>query len=305
MIKNANRIAVAGIIIASLGIISPIVWDIVKNKTSISIIKEYSSSLLSNNIANEKIEIKYDGKNIDNISKTQFTIKNTGRTPIISSDIVSPIKIGLANGNILDSSIEKLLPQNITTTLNINNDNIKLSFDLLNPGDIIIIDILSDSNNAIYTCQSRIKNISTIKIEESRVKYKIVKRIDWTFILVMPITLFCIFALVCYLISGDKKKRNIALNRLNSYEYVKNNIITGNDLFKCINDITITDTNSKFILRNLRTKVDTNFDESNKNTYINQIVNILNKDKIFEIRLVFVLLILLLSGVSYCIQYFI
>lgn len=97
------------------------------------------------------------------LSKSTFIIENTGNKPILTNDIVTPIKIEIPNKvSILDSIIELKNPDNLDASLNVRNNVVTVGFSLLNPSDKIYLGILTDNNDYTFTASARIAGVSQV-----------------------------------------------------------------------------------------------------------------------------------------------
>ena len=155
------------ILIPVIGIVAPIVWDWWTSNFELTIEQNQPTVLVEKKGKISELEIIYKEKTIDNLSKTTFKLQNTGRKPIMASDFVEPLIIKPINSNILQASIETQYPNNLKSTLAHSSNNLTIGLRLLNPGDFIVISLLTDNKTPLFYTTARIKNISSLKLEQA------------------------------------------------------------------------------------------------------------------------------------------
>lgn len=207
--KNKSRFSITliGLIIAMLGIIAPISWDWWSKKSELSLTKDQNVSLIEKKTGVDGLSITYLGHEIDTLSKLVFTLKNTGRTPIEETDLVSPPTLKITQGELLNASIESMSPENIGSTIKKSGNSISIKFPLLNPDDSITFSILLSDRNPKYEVESRIKNISKITSLDEKDQIKI--RSSFGFSVYITGTLIILFfvVLIGLLTEIPRKKR--------------------------------------------------------------------------------------------------
>ncbi|MGB4074426.1 hypothetical protein [Pseudomonas sp.] len=166
-------LTLAGLALATLGIITPITWDWWNTKSDLTITKEQRVNLIEQKTSVDGLKITYLGRDIESLSKIVFTLKNTGRTPIESSDLVSPPTLEITDGELLNASIEIMEPENLGSTITQNGNTVSIKFPLLNPEDFIKFSILVSGQSFSYKIESRIKNISKITSLDEKDQIKI------------------------------------------------------------------------------------------------------------------------------------
>ena len=123
--KNHKIVTMLGLLIAFAGVIVPILRDYVNSRALLQIQVISNTKIIGKVEEFDNIEVIYDGKKYDSISKVEFLLINLGRTPI-TNDItkVQPyISLG-PEVNILQTKITKTVPDKITCSLKINKDSI-------------------------------------------------------------------------------------------------------------------------------------------------------------------------------------
>lgn len=302
--RNKNTIGLITLLIAIIGIVSPILWDNFKNRTEITVSLLYNSTLLKDNISLPDLSVTYKGNSIINITKAEFSIKNTGKVPILSSDIISPISLIPDKGQIIASQIERSIPDNLISHVYIDNKNSNVDFDLLNPGDAIFVNILVNSGDVKFTTAARIKNISNIKMIDESHSYKMVKNIDWLFIVVSLGTVISILGLIAFLSSLNNGNDKIIAN-LSNNDYIRKNIFSKEQYISYIEQFIITDEKQKNEFIKLKNDIENNWSEQNVFDFTTKILKIFNKENYSNMGMIFILLVFSILGIYFCVRYFI
>ena len=216
-IKN-NGISVTsiGFLIASLGVIVPILWDWWKSSSEIALTIEHTATIVEKKDDVEKLVILYGSKQINTLSKTSFELKNTGRTAIVSEDLISNPKISLQEGNILEAEINHTIPKNIDKNLSFIGNDVNIEFKLLNPGDLIKFSILSDINLPRFEVSARIKNVKEIKVIDGETQIKVSGNISFLVYIVAAVSF--LFFIVFFLLLTEIPKLRRQLNAINNLE---------------------------------------------------------------------------------------
>ena len=166
--QKLGLVTVAGLIIAGVGIIAPILWDQYKTKAAIEV------RLLSNSVVAtpsrelEKLQFFYDGNPVPSLSRIELALTNTGRTPIRQEDIVSPVTLRIRNARILEARINRLVPADLAIThgFNASQDGIEFQFPLLNPGDTAFFTIMAATERAEIEVAARIAGVKSLSYVE-------------------------------------------------------------------------------------------------------------------------------------------
>ena len=123
-----------------IGIVVPIVLYMLSKRKKKLICKLFPSLSLVDvrTEVKDKIKIYYDKKLVENLSMTKVKIRNNGNLPIRKADIVKPLEFNFGkNLRVIDHGVINTEPIGIAPNLEHNTENnlIRCSFDLLNPGD--------------------------------------------------------------------------------------------------------------------------------------------------------------------------
>lgn len=170
-----------GFVGSLLIMVATIAWGYYSSTKELTVSKNSYDVVIGPSAEIDGISIYYNDNKISNLSKTVFSVENTGRVAIKSSDIVSPITIGIDGGvKVFDFILSGMEPENIDATLTRDKDrNIaSVKFSLLNPGDKFNVSMLSDAvESPDISALARIDGIKNIvvknKISENGVAYSI------------------------------------------------------------------------------------------------------------------------------------
>ena len=164
-----------GSITVIVAIIVPIILYILSKRKKKLICKLFPSLSLVDvrTEVKDKIKIYYDEKLVENLSMTKVKIRNNGNLPIRKEDIIKPLEFNFGeNLSVIDRRLIDTEPEGITVKLESNNENnlIRCSFDLLNPGDELTLQFvcLGESKELpnIGARIEGIKHVETISVSE-------------------------------------------------------------------------------------------------------------------------------------------
>lgn len=134
--------------------------------------KEISVDFYTNDIIKQgktpisKLKIEFDGRTIRDLSSTIFYIWNSGNDVISGGDIVNTrlLKIGCDSENILDAQIIKQSEEgNSFSISNFSSNDITFTFDYLDSGDGVKIQVLHTSSSDELFVDCKIKGGKEIR----------------------------------------------------------------------------------------------------------------------------------------------
>jgi hypothetical protein len=188
-----SLVGAAGILIGILGVVGPIGWDYYKTKSEIELSVVEKSIIISKPEKLDGLVITYAGEALDELSKTTFSLTNSGRTPILKKDVASPITVKFAkDSNIIDAKIDRMQPLDLGALLQFNRGEgmLILEFSLLNPGDRIDFSVLAKTTAVDFDAGGRIAGVSSLHVVKDIAQDKISKSAPWTF---YPVGFFSAF----------------------------------------------------------------------------------------------------------------
>lgn len=219
MKKNTYLAPLFGFIGVILTIIAPILWEWYNLQSNLTLVKLNEVKLIEKKTSIDRLKILYNDKEINNLTKLSLKLKNSGTRPITKSEIIEPFEIIFDNNmRILDLSLDKTIPPNITSNIEHNNSKITIKFKLLNPDDELYFSILTDSKKLKFTTKSRIKNIKQVNVISKEDEKFIKNNISWiTYIVGIFSTIFLIIGLVTFFNEAPNSRRQVKiLNSKNS-----------------------------------------------------------------------------------------
>lgn len=124
-------------------------------------------SIHDKTITNDKLSIRYDGKDINNLHICTIEISNKGNLSIESKDFEEPLRVSFGNqSNLINAEIIRTTPSELKPNLKVDNANFELAPCLLNPGDRFLVKIiLQNFDLNKFKISARISGVKTIKQE--------------------------------------------------------------------------------------------------------------------------------------------
>jgi hypothetical protein len=184
-----KNFSITTIILAVLGVTVPIVWDYYKSTSAIDVQITGRSTIFSKPEKMDSLVITYNGEVLNELSKTTFSIVNSGRTPILKKDVALPISMQFEKtGNIIDAKIDNMHPTDLGASILFIKEKsvIVLDFPLLNPGDSIDFSILAATSNIKFDASGRIAGVASLLVKDIS-QEKAGKRTPWV---TYPVAIF-------------------------------------------------------------------------------------------------------------------
>jgi len=124
-----------------------------------------NSVIVSRSEGLDKLQFVYDGTSVPSLSRLEFALTNTGRTPIRQADIVAPPQVRVRNGRILDVRMISAVPNNLAVapTLDPSQNTVSFAFPLLNPGDTARFSLLISTDRAEVEAAARIAGVDSLE----------------------------------------------------------------------------------------------------------------------------------------------
>lgn len=185
--------------IASL-LFSIYTWFIGKKVKEISI--DYFMSCIIKQRVNavSKLDIKFDGKYISDLSSTMFYIWNSGNDVINADDIVKKglMKIQCGSKNILDAKIIKQSDiDNNFSIMQITSNDIDISFEYMDSNDGVVVQILHTGDISEIKFDCKIKGGNPIRNNFEVIEKRFWRKYLWTFIVIFFIIAILLY--ICYI----------------------------------------------------------------------------------------------------------
>jgi hypothetical protein len=124
-------------------------------------------SIHDKKMADDKLSIRYDGKDISNLHICTIEVSNKGNMSIESKDFEEPLKVSFGDqSNLINTEIIKTAPSEFKPKLKVDNDSFELAPCLLNPGDRFLVKIiLQNFDLKKFKISARISGVKNIKQE--------------------------------------------------------------------------------------------------------------------------------------------
>nr|WP_321239338.1 hypothetical protein [uncultured Tolumonas sp.] len=160
------------IILAIIPIVAPNMWDYFASKNkdlSFEMLSQLNlSPSIEGDVSLSDIKVSIAGKNIESPYVSYIKIENKSRSSISKSDYESPLIIEVSKDQkIIRSSIVDKQPGDIDTEIKYDANKITLSPSLLNPGDNMFIQILTENGTPKLTVHGRINGVNKLEITKS------------------------------------------------------------------------------------------------------------------------------------------
>jgi hypothetical protein len=156
--------------LAIIAIAAPLwMWraDLSAKEVDISLIGSFAL-VASASDASQSLSILYNGKELVEPFTSIISIKNSGAKPIQASDFDGPIKITLAKpAKLLRSQIVRRVPESLEPVVLTNERMLTLDPMLLNPGDLMSLEILTSGGNPQFSSRGRIAGVPDVVIEKT------------------------------------------------------------------------------------------------------------------------------------------
>lgn len=198
-------------LLAVIGIVAPIAWDRYKSRSAIELRHLGTTTILESSPTLQKVRIYYDDVPIQQLTSMRFALVNSGRRPILGSEVLSaPSLLFPANAQLLETRIDRLTPDNLTSevTLDSTKNSIAVTFDLLNPGDEIQFSVLLASARCQYGTSARIVGIRMLRSVDREEQVGPQRRkIGWPSYVVAPFTVLALLMAIAMFVFIIKENR--------------------------------------------------------------------------------------------------
>lgn len=167
MKKNVATMTVLGLLLTAVGVISPILWDIYKGRTELTLLRLGSSAIVERKEDVQELRVLYDNKPVESVTRASFTLRNSGRRPIVQENVRQPVRVRFRE-SILKYGIENVFPNKKDYTITKHDDStLEVSFDLLNPRDFVTFSVLLAGNDEAIDANARIVGIKELIVSDA------------------------------------------------------------------------------------------------------------------------------------------
>lgn len=121
-------------------------------------------TLNNSGTGDDLIEVRYGGETVADLFQGTIRVQNSGGLPIEDSALKRPIRIAM-DQRLLSASIARTVPEGIEAGVRIDGAAALLTFDLLNPGDSIDIQIATDGDFGTPRVSARVVGVKPVRVE--------------------------------------------------------------------------------------------------------------------------------------------
>lgn len=181
-LMSSFSIGVAGLVVGVLGVIGPIAWDFYKTKSELEVRAVDRTILIGRSAKVDGLTIAYKGENLNQLSKTIISVTNTGRTPILEKDVVSPLTIKFDKATqIVDARLEKATPpESQASAVYLRTENsVLISAPLMNPGDALQLSVLAKTEEFNFDASARIAGLSSVTVIKDGLSRQASRGFSW------------------------------------------------------------------------------------------------------------------------------
>lgn len=86
--NTSKTTTLLAILVAILGVVVPIIWVRYNTTSSLELHYVSNTTIVAKSQELEKLAVFYDGMELEQLSKADFILINSGRTPITKSDVI-------------------------------------------------------------------------------------------------------------------------------------------------------------------------------------------------------------------------
>ncbi|MCE1005635.1 hypothetical protein [Pseudomonas monteilii] len=182
--------------VAIAGIALPFLWQSDFSSKALELrLTSLSSLEPTSKIRN--LELFLDGNKLEAPYASTMELVNTGSKPIVSKDFETAIEIYLADGaRFAGAQVISTSPPDLPLQLNVTDQTIVVSKHLSNPGDTMILSIVTSGKRPEFAVKARIAGISQIAmIDQTVPKSRLAERTGTVIAAICGAMLFIVSAL--------------------------------------------------------------------------------------------------------------
>ncbi len=160
-----ERIAATAAIIGTLISAYALIAERVGVSRQLSIQVHQPEPLLASAVSRPSdIELIYKGEKVLNPVQLKATLRNSGKSPILISEIESPVRLTVTQGRLIRAELQETSPSGLEVSLKSGETFVEIIHKLINPGDAISVILLLDGNigHQALVGSARIAGVSNI-----------------------------------------------------------------------------------------------------------------------------------------------
>jgi hypothetical protein len=209
-VERFGVLSLAGLVLAALGILAPILWDRYRSRTALELQILSTATVVERGQGIEKLRIMYDTASVPAVSRIDFALINTGSTAITKPQVVEAPTLILKSGRMLEVQIVRSDPAGVRASLSLDpsGERLSMSFPLLNGGDALFFSILASTDQPSLTVSGRIAGVRQLALRDRRQQTvtRPVRKLTVSFYIVSAVTAFVLVILLVgiYIAGGEK-----------------------------------------------------------------------------------------------------
>lgn len=173
--------------------------DYFKSDYSLQLLRFSSQVIVSpENNTPSWLNVSYKKETVNSLYSTRYRLINSGRKPIIGSEVLAPISIEFVQGNkLINLIIDSKQPKNLSVNTKISNENkVIIDFELLNNSEYVDFDIYSLQPLVFKSVEARIKNITAIEYSDKEVFQKKIDKLNLYDKIFLPLSFLALISLI-------------------------------------------------------------------------------------------------------------
>ena len=189
-------------------------------KKEMTCVLNYSQRLIQKRTSNDRLQITYDGKAVDDPHVFSISIQNTGNLAISNEDFKQEFVISFHDcGAILSAQVSKSSNQHVTEEIILNSridgEALVISDFFLNPNESFSVSVITNKAPSDIKYDARISDVSSLILRNTpKEKRDSFRRVMITFIIIV-VAAFVAFSVIEYL-SYKRFKKRLELEFMNN-----------------------------------------------------------------------------------------
>ena len=190
---KAKKLTILGLILSALGFIVPIVWDMWSKPHELSLVISSRTLLIQKLEGIDGLKVTLQEREIDKLFSTEISVENTGWKLISKDDIIKPMVVTFSDAPILGVALKERFPENLEYSVRlINQAEMEVEFDVLNRGEKLVLNILTDKEPKNIIGRVRAKNFSKLNVLDHHVDPPVARKIPTNVFFIIGFSIFYI-----------------------------------------------------------------------------------------------------------------
>lgn len=196
MLKSRS-LTTAGLVLAALGVITPILWDMWSKPHNLAFIVSGRTLLIQNSEKIDNLKVTIGGREIEKLFSTDVVIENIGWRVIAKDDIIKPLLVTFSDSPILGVALKKRFPENLDYSTNlVSSTEMQVEFDVLNRSESFTLSVLTEEEPSNIRASIRAKNFSSLTVSDHLKKLSLFDRIPTHMLFVVAFSLLYMFSAI-------------------------------------------------------------------------------------------------------------